>query len=195
MNKIIAVIGMTGGGKSIVSDYLVNKGFKFLRFGQITLDIVKEKKLKPTEENEVKIREGIRKKHGMGCFAILNLPKIENLLKNGDVVIDGLYSWSEYKILKEKFKDNLTVVAVYASPKIRYDRLVKRELGKDDTKLRSRPMTYEQAKSRDYAEIENIEKGGPIAMADFAIINQGTIEELHKKVEDVLDEIREKEWV
>lgn len=195
MNKIIAMVGMTGGGKTIISDYLTDKGFKFLRFGQITLDIVKEKKLKPTEENEVKIREGIRKKHGMGCFAILNLPKIENLLKNGDVVIDGLYSWSEYKILKEKFKDNLTVIAVYASPKIRYDRLARRELGKDDTKLRSRPMTYEQAKSRDYAEIENIEKGGPIAMADFTIMNQGTIEELYKKVEDVLDEIREKERI
>ena len=190
MNKLIAIVGMTGSGKTVVSDYLVNKGFKYLRFGQITIDIIKEKNLESTEKNERKIRESIRKKYGMGGFAILNLPKIEKLIKEGDVVADGLYSWSEYKILKEKFKDDITVVAVYASPEIRYDRLAKRKLNEDDINIRNRPMTYEKAKSRDYAEIENLDKGGPIAMADFTIINEGTIEELYKKVEDVLDEIR-----
>jgi dephospho-CoA kinase len=190
MDRIIALVGMTGSGKSIVSDYLAKNNFNYLRFGQITMDIIKEKNLEPTEENERKIRENIRKEYGMGGYAVLNLPKIEKLIKEGNVVIDGLYSWAEYKILKEKFQDNLIVVAIYASPKIRYNRLINRKINKEDTKLKNRPMTYEQAKSRDYAEIENSDKGGPIAMADFTIINESTVEELYNKVEDVLDGIR-----
>ena len=64
-NKIICVVGMPGSGKSIVSDELVKQGFAFLRFGQITLDKVKEQGLKPNESNERKIREDFRKKYGM----------------------------------------------------------------------------------------------------------------------------------
>jgi len=189
MNKIIAIVGMTGSGKSKVSDYLVSKGFHFIRFGQLTLDTIKERGLKPTEENESKIREGIRKEHGMGGFAILNIPKIEKFLEQGNVVVDGLYSWSEYKILKEKYGDRLTVVAVYAPPKLRYERLAGRFLEKGDIDLRHRPMTLEQARSRDFAQVENIEQGGPIAMADYTIINTSTVEHVRQEVDKILDKV------
>ena len=50
----------------------------------------------------------MRKEHGMGAYAILNIPKFDELLKKGNVVGDGLYSWSEYKILKEKYQQDLS---------------------------------------------------------------------------------------
>jgi len=186
MNKLICLVGMTGSGKSVVADYLVSKGFGFLRFGQITLDIVKERGLEPTEENERPVREEMRKKHGMGAYATLNIPKFDELLKKGHVVGDGLYSWSEYKVLKDKYVDQLIVVAVYAPLKVRYERLANRKLAKEDTDFRHRPATIEQAKARDYAEIENIEKGGPIAMADYTLVNIDTVESLIESVEKIL---------
>lgn len=188
LNKIICVVGMPGGGKSLVSDELVKQGFAYLRFGQITLDKVKEMGLKPTESIERKIREDLRKKYGMGAFAKLNIPKIDELLKKSNVVIDGLYSWSEYKILKEKYGEVMYVVAVYAPPKLRYQRLKNRSI-KNDVHLRFRSFSEKDAKARDYAEIENIEKGGPIAMADFTIVNTGTIKELKEKVKEILSQI------
>ena len=184
MNKIICIVGMTGSGKSEVADELVRKGYLFVRFGQITLDIVKERGLQPTEENERSIRENVRKEHGMGAFATLNLPKFDKLLEEGNVVADGLYSWSEYKILKEHYGNRMTVIAVLAPPETRYTRLAART--DVDEKMRSRPATRAQAQARDYAEIENIEKGGPIAMADYYILNQGTIEELIGEVRKFL---------
>jgi dephospho-CoA kinase len=184
--NVVAVVGMTGSGKSVVSDALTEQGYQFLRFGQITLDIVKERGLAPTEENERPIREGIREKHGMGGYAILNIPKIDQLLEKGPVVADGLYSWSEYKILKEKYGQNLIVIAVYAPPALRYERLAGRTLAKDDTDLRHRPATITQSSNRDKAEIEQVEKGGPIAMADFTLINTGTVEELMQQLNEVL---------
>jgi dephospho-CoA kinase len=189
MNTFIALVGMCGAGKSIIADELVNRRYSFFRFGQITLDIVKERGLEPTEEIEMPIREEMSKKHGMGAFAILNMPKIDNFLKKGNVVGDGLYSWTEYNILKEKYKEKMIVIAVYAPPKLRYKRLAERKLKADDKNLRNRPMTAEQAKNRDFAEIENIEKAGPIAMADYTLLNTTTIPELLKQFNKIMEEI------
>lgn len=186
-NKIVCIVGMAGAGKSIVADELVKEGFAFLRFGQITLDETKRRGVSG-EAEEKKIREEIREKHGKAAFAVLNIPKIEQLLKKSDVVVDGLYSWSEYKALKEKYGDSMYVVAVYAPPKLRYGRLKNRSI-KNDDKQRFRNFTEGEAKSRDYSEIENIEKGGPIAMADFTIVNNATIDVLRKKVEEVCSQI------
>lgn len=96
----------------------------------------------------------------MGAYAILNIPVIEKLFKkNNRVIRDGLYSWSEYKILKEKFGDEMTVLAVYASPQTRYQRLEDRAAKHgDDNEKRWRSFTKEEARARDFAEIENIEK-------------------------------------
>lgn len=188
-NKIIFIVGMAGSGKSLISDELVSQGFAFLRFGQITLDEMKKRGLEVNGTNEKKIREEFRKKHGMGAFALFNIPKFDELLKKSYVVGDGLYSWSEYKILKEKYKEAMYVIAVYAPPEVRYQRLEARK-AKNDEKNRFRSFTKEEAKARDYAEIENIEKGGPIAMADFTIINTGTREEAKKEVRDILKKIK-----
>jgi len=184
-NKIIFVVGMTGSGKSIVSDELVKKGFAFVRFGQITLDEVKKRGLEVNETNERAVREGLRKEYGMGAFATLNIPRFDEFLKKSNVVGDGLYSWTEYKILKEKYGDLMNVLAVYAPPELRYERLENRAVANDpNSRFRSTPKA--DSKKRDYAEIENIEKGGPIAMADFTIINTGTVDDAKLQLEKFL---------
>lgn len=190
-NKIICTVGMAGAGKSVVSDEFVEHGFAYLRFGQITLDKIKEQGLEINEKNEKNIREGLRKEQGMAIFAVLNIPKIDEMLKKSNVVVDGLYSWSEYKILKEKYGKLVYVVAVFASPSIRYQRLQGRRIKSNDQAKRFRPLTKQEAKSRDYADIENIEKGGPIAMADFIILNVGAIQDIKNKVQEILNTINQ----
>ncbi len=190
MNKIVALVGMPGSGKSIVGDFFKESGFSYIRFGQITLDIVKERGLQPTEDNEKIVREEVRKNHGMGAYAKLNIPKIKGLIEKGNVVVDGLYSWSEYKVLKDEFGELLIVICVYAPPTLRYKRLSERKLEASDKILRNRPFSPEDARRRDYNEIENIEKGGPIAMADYILINTRSVEELKKQIENLLKELK-----
>jgi len=185
LNKIVFIVGMAGSGKSLVSDELVKQGFGFVRFGQIVLDKVKDDGLELNEANERKIREGLREEQGMAAMALLNIPKFDQLLEKSNVVGDGLYSWSEYKVLKKKYGDLMHVIAVYAPPETRYERLENRTV-EDDEKQRFRSFTKQEAKARDYAEIENLEKGGPIAMSDFTIVNTGTIEDLKQKVKKIL---------
>ena len=52
-----------------------------------------------------------------------------------------------------------------------------------------RPLTPEQVTSREYAEIENTEKGGPIANADFTVLNNGDREQTYAQLEHILDEL------
>ena len=190
MNKIICVSGMCGAGKSVVSDFFVKNGFQFVRFGQITLDEVKRRGLEPNEANERPIREEFRAKYGMAAFAILNLPKFDALMKSGDVIADGLYSWEEYKVLKEHYGEAMKVIAVWAPPELRYERISSRVMAADDKALRNRSFTKEEAKSRDYAELEKLNKGGPIAMADFTIVNNRDINFLNQQIEEIYDQIK-----
>jgi dephospho-CoA kinase len=169
MNKIIALVGMCGSGKSVVNDYFKERGYFSVYFGGITMDELQKRNLETNPGNEKMVREELRKTHGPAAYAILNLPKIEAALQDGNVIIDGLYSWSEYKILKEKFGETLKIIAVFAAPGTRYERLSHRDI---------RPISPQDAQKRDYAEIENIEKGGPIAMADYTLVNDDTIDRL-----------------
>jgi dephospho-CoA kinase len=188
-NKVVCITGLCGAGKSVLSDYFLENGYKYLRFGQITMDEVAKRGLPVNEANERFVREDLRKQHGMAAFAILNLPKIEELLKEGNVIADGLYSFEEYKVLKEKFGDNLAVIAVFASPKLRYERLGNRKVVEGDTNVRNRPLSVEEAKSRDLAEIENLNKGGTIAMADYTILNTKDLDFLQTQVKEVFDAV------
>ena len=168
-NKIISIVGMCGAGKTDVSEFLKQKGFSYVRFGDITMDELKKRNLEINEKNERFIRESLRKEYGMAVYAKLTIPKLESLLKEGNVIADGLYSWEEYLILKEKFGKNILVLNIQTSPETRTKRLVSRKI---------RPLTKEEVASRDKSEIENLKKGGPIAMADYTITNEGTPEDL-----------------
>ncbi len=192
MYKLVCITGLTGSGKSAASDYFVEKGYQYVRFGQVVLDKVKKKGLAPLEENERPIREGFRKKYGMAAMAILNLPKIRKLLRKGNVLGDGLYSFEEYKVLKKEFGKKFITIAVYAPPQMRYGRLAKRKLLKTDKNLRNRPATKIAAESRDYAELENLNKGATIAMSDHTIVNTKDLAYFEKQLNEVFKEIQKK---
>ncbi len=179
--KVVSVVGMTGAGKSEVSRVFEQNGFIRVRFGDVTDEEVKQRGLELNEENERYIRELLRQEHGMSAYAKLNLPRIDSALEHSDVVIDGLYSWEEYIFLKTYYGEAFWVVAVWTSPRRRHQRLTTRP---------ERPLTVEEAGNRDRAEIENINKGGPIAMADFTIINESSIEGLRQEAERIIARLR-----
>jgi dephospho-CoA kinase len=181
MVRIIAIVGMPGSGKSVVANYLKDNGLPIIRFGEIIIREVEKRALPITPQNEQIVREDIRRKQGMDVCAQIALPLIKTkLLEHKLVIIDGLYSFSEYKTLKKEFHDELLVLAVFTPKAIRYQRLTSRQ---------ERPLTMAESEQRDFLEIETMEKGGPIAMADFTIINDGNQYQLHEKLEKLLAKI------
>lgn len=172
-NKIIAVVGMCGSGKSVAVDEFVRLGWQKIYFGEATFIKMKELGLEINEENERMARELLRSTGDKGIYAKAFLPKIREEHAKGNVVIESLYAWSEYKIIKEEFGDDFEVLCIATDAPIRRKRLETRDF---------RPMSPEVSRSRDYAEIENIEKGGPIGIADHYILNNGNEKEFKKQV-------------
>lgn len=157
------------------------KGYAVVRFGDITDDEVKKQGRELNEENERQAREQIRKQHGMDAYAKLSLPRIDAALKTSDVVVDGLYSWEEYTFLKEHYGGDFIVVAVWSSPETRYAHLGGRKI---------RPLTPQEAASRDHAEIENLNKGGPIALANYTVLNDSSLADLKQRTERIIDKLK-----
>lgn len=179
MKKLIAVVGMSGTGKSIVTDYLEQEGWTKLYFGGITYKLMDEAGIIRTEDgkSEKEFRENLRKEHGPACYAKFLEPEIVEAIKDNDVVLDGLYSWYEYKYLIERFP-NLKLLCVVTDKELRYDRVSKRV---------NRPFDREAIIERDLSEIENLYKGGPIAYADYYILNNGTVDDAINRLKEILD--------
>jgi dephospho-CoA kinase len=179
-NKAVAVVGMCGSGKSAVCGLFEARGWQKVYFGGVTVSELKRQGIAINEKNERAMRESLRRKFGMGAYALLLKEEIAEKLKAGNTVLDGVYSWSEYIELVKNLGDDLVVLAVVSNADIRHKRLVDREV---------RPLTEEAAKSRDHAEIEHLEKGGPIAIADYYIVNNGSMGELERQFSEFVDKI------
>lgn len=180
--KIVAFVGLSGSGKSIAAEHLTEKGYPKVYFGGIILDEVKKRGLELTQENEQPIREELREKEGKDFVVRRINQQIHDLINAGQhrIVADGLYSWTEYKVMKHEFPGELTVIAIVSPKHLRKHRLAARPV---------RPLNTEQVDQRDWAEIENIEKGGPIAVADYYVHNDGNLDHLHEQIDDALNHI------
>lgn len=69
MNKLIAVVGMAGSGKSIATDYLESQGWNKIYFGGVIYDRMRKEGIEITPDSQKQYREALRKEHGMGVIA------------------------------------------------------------------------------------------------------------------------------
>lgn len=180
-SRAIALVGMPGAGKTLSAKHLEERGFFQFRFGGIITDEVTRRGLDINPENERVVREEFRKNEGMDAIAKRALPILKEGMKtHNTIVMDGLYSFSEYKTLKPELGDDMIVIAITCSRPLRYQRLAERP---------DRPLTAEQARDRDFQEIEKLEKGGPIAIADYTLLNNGDPDRLLVQLDSLLEEL------
>lgn len=182
--KIVAVVGMSGSGKSVVVDYLTSKGMPRVYFGGMIYKEMDRRGIERTAdgESEKHFREMIRETEGKDWVVRQVIDEVWDLIEAGQrkIVLDGVYSWTEYKTLKREFPGVLEFIAVVVDKDLRHRRVAKRP---------ERPFNAEEIQERDRSEVENLEKGGPIAMADYYALNNGTVAELHTELGRILEEI------
>lgn len=182
--KILAIVGMSGSGKSVAVDYLTAKGYPKVYFGGMIYKEMEKRGIErtPDGETEKNFREQIRNEEGKDWVVRQVIAETKDLIAAGQrrIVLDGVYSWTEYKTLKHEFPKNIIFLAIVVDKKLRYDRVAKRpERAFDGTAIRE----------RDRSEIENLEKGGPIVAADYYILNNGSIADMEADLARVLKEI------
>lgn len=177
MQLVIGLVGHIGSGKTSVSKYLQdNYGAKEYRFSQILMDILDRLYLPHERAHLQNLGKSLRAE--LGKDVIVNAFR-HDLEKDQSemLIVDGIRYENEVEMLKEKGGQ---LIFVTASPEVRYERAVARgEKGEAE-------ITFEQFLESEKAEtekhIEMIEDS-----ADYIIDNSGTLDELHEKVDRIME--------
>lgn len=177
----LALVGMPGAGKTLCALHLQHRGYAQFRFGSIVVDEVQRRGWAINPENERIVREELRAQEGINAIAERALPHLRSALAAGHrLVIDGLYGFGEYRLLHQALGARMIVVAIVSDRHLRYQRLAQRS---------ERPLTPAEAEARDLREIDTLEKGGPIAIADYTLLNNDTPDALLRALDSLTDRL------
>jgi dephospho-CoA kinase len=180
MSKVIVITGMPGSGKTEALTVAEELGIHVFRMGQCVVDEVKARGLKDDSEHVPKIAHEMRQTHGPRIWAERTVEKVRAAKPGKTIIIDGSRSGEEIETFREEWGNDLVIVAIHTSPGLRYERLMKRGR-KDD------PAALEKIKERDAREL-GWGLGEVISLADTVIINDGTLDELHRNIREILED-------
>lgn len=175
--KLIITSGMPGAGKEEFLIAVSGIGIPFVRMGDVVREHYAKRDGKDADLSTGQFASAERERYGFDIWAKRTLEKID-----GDIfIIDGCRSGDEIEIYK-KMAGDVSVIGIYASPKTRYDRLVKR--GRDDA-----PKNHSEFIERDRREM-SWGLAETLALADYQIINEGTLAEFKKDVIGTMEKLR-----
>ncbi len=175
MDRVICITGMPGCGKEELVKVAQERGLPIVRMGDVVREEASRRGIKFSDETVGGMAHEERVKHGFGIWAERTVPRVTDEA----TVIDGIRGREELEVFRRAFGDRLAVVAIHASPKTRYGRIRQRARGDDI-------VTWEEFLRRDDREL-GWGLGEVIATADRMVVNEGTIEAMHRACMDVLD--------
>jgi len=180
--KVIGVVGLNGSGKDEVLKYLNQKyNVPFISVGDLVREIASKEGLDLTRENLDKITRRYFDKFGQGYFL---KQVIERIRQNQWQIcgISGVRSPQDVSIIREAFKTDFILIEVYISdPKVRFARITARGSQRDQ-------LSYEQFLRQDEASQELFKIRDTLKLADVAIPNNGTLADLHDRIEQVVQD-------
>jgi len=178
MRKLICLTGMPGAGKTVVAEIARSMGLKVYSMGDVVREeVLKEKGYLSWEEIK-RVMFELRQKEGPKAIA----KRVTKALMRDTweiVVIEGVRSLDEIEEFKTIGK--VVVLAIHSSPIDRYIRLKNRAREGD-------PKSFEELQERDFKEL-SLGLGNVIALADYMIVNDGTLEDFKEEAKKVLLEL------
>lgn len=176
--KVIAIVGMPGAGKGLVSKTGRSRGIPVFVCGDVIREETERRALPPTPENMGDVMLRMRREEGLAVVAERLISKIES---SGCpvVIVEGVRSTAEVDALRRNHA--VAIVAVHASPKTRYERLSRR--GRSDD-----PKTWEEFVQRDSRELA-VGIGDAIALAEEMLVNEASPDDLNAASELLISKV------
>ena len=174
--KKIGLTGTNGSGKGAAAEYFISQGYAYYSLSDVIREELKKDGLEPTRDNLIRKGNELRSLGGADFLAKQVMEKVE-----GKAVIDSIRNPEEVRFLKGK--KNFILLAIDADVELRYERVKKR--GRDES----------AATLQEFIEKEDEEKtANPtqqqihtcLEMADFTVLNEGSLEDLCNKLEKFL---------
>ena len=176
---IIGLSGEMASGKGTVAKYISEKyNASSYRFSTMLRDVLNRLYIEQTRENVSKISTILRQNFGEDLFAKV---MAEDVKKNSSevIAIDGIRRQADITHLKEipEFK----FIYIEADIKNRYERIAEREENVDD-KGKTFEEFVEEHKLETELQIKDLKNS-----ADIVINNDGTLEDLYQKIDEVIN--------
>ncbi len=173
---ILGLTGKNASGKTEIAKYLASKGFAYHSLSDAIRDEATRRGLPHSRENLIQLGNELRERHGPAVLAQMTRKKL-----SGRDVVDSIRNPSEVAELRKE--RGFFLIGVDAPAKLRFERAKKRGRAENADTL------------EEFLELERRENSGNekeqqldrcFEMADFVIYNSGTLEELRRKVDEVL---------
>jgi dephospho-CoA kinase len=171
---------MPGAGKSIIAKAATDLGLPVYNMGDVIRDETMRLYGEITPEYMRETSRIVRERYGEDYVARKTIERIQE--RSGVIVIDGVRSLIEVEVFR-KFGDTV-ILAIHASPRTRFERIKRRGRPGD-------PDKWEDFVKRDMTEL-SFGLGNVIALADYMIVNEGTVEEAYRGAYSILSKLVEK---
>ena len=187
---IVGVVGKIAAGKTTVAKFFEEKGFCRVSCSDPLIDLLTHnvsdyswipelpEKAEPTRDRLIEFGKHLKETYGEDILIRLAVDKMRHC---ENIVIDGVRSEGEIKAVKRL---GGKVIYVEARPEIRFERLMRRKASKDKG-----IKSFEDFKAMDDAEERLYHTSELKGLADYVIVNEGTLEELREKVERIIEEV------
>jgi dephospho-CoA kinase len=198
---IIGLTGKNASGKGEVANYLKTKGFAYYSLSDVLREEATKLGLEHSRDNLIKLGNELREKNGPNYLAQQINNKIKEQLEkfntknpiknpnNGkgsnetNFVIDSIRSPFE---AQELMKNNdFILVGIDAPIELRFKRLRERNRVGDAKTL---DAFKEQEQRENLNNAANQQLDETFKLSQKVIVNDGSLEELHKKIDDLLNE-------
>ncbi|MFH1294925.1 MAG: AAA family ATPase [Candidatus Aenigmatarchaeota archaeon] len=177
---VLCIVGKLGAGKDTASDYLCRKyGFVPVSYSEIAHEKTRESGLETTRANLQKVSTHYRKTYGEDVFAKIVVEKAKAL---GDMVLlkEARTKQDVLPAMKE-FGGAFHIIEITVKEQTRFERLKKRGSPKDAKTMREFLAQQKREEELGYF--------GAAEMAEFRLDNDGTPEELYKKLDELMKQM------
>lgn len=183
VNKIIlSLVGPLSVGKGTISQYLKEKhSASVYRFSTILRDIMDRLYLEQSRINMQKLFLTLQETYGRDILSKVMAKQVSD--DSADIIIiDGVRR--EADIVDLKKITGFQLVSIIADQKTRWQRMTQRGENPDDNQ-----KTFAEFQKDEKNEVE-LEIKTVAEKAEFTIDNNGTMDDLYKQVDDILNKIQ-----
>ncbi|GEM_PF-34097 len=184
--KVIGIVGPIGSGKDLAAEYIAKKYMcNVIAYRDIVKEETEKEGLETNRENMQMIATKRRAEVGKDFFAKIVAKRAQNLAeKGGKIILKEIRTDFDAFLVKEIFGRSMIILAFDSNEKIRAQRIISRGRKGD-------PTSFEEFKKQDKREIE-LGHYYWMDKANETIKNNGSIEELYKKIDKIMDKLNPK---
>jgi len=175
--RLIGLTGTNGAGKGEAAVYFATKGYACFSLSDVIREELRERGEPVSRDNLIRAGNELRRRFGADVLARRTMDKIG---KGGRAVIDSIRNASEIAYLRKQ--GGFVLLAIDAPVEVRFARVAAR--GRDesagDLEAFRKKEDEERAGGAGAQQLE-----ASMAAADRLIVNDGTLEEFRRKLEEV----------